>query len=294
MKIAVQILHHNNSSQLLKVIAGIESQTISPTSILIIDNGSSEPHLSELRRLEQRYPVLWLSNEGVGKGHNTGWKYLIEHEAPDYIWTFEHDCVPQPDCLEQLLTAVVDEFPVVYHPAEVDGLNYDVYSYFLVRLKGLVRLYDKTKMVNYKGGLSFNGLLLSPSVIEHIGYLNEFYFFGREDLDFGRRIYLNGGYSLRVNKARVFHNQYKRLRKLKLFRFIFLFSGQQQLETEFYSYRNSCFDLLQGGASRHILYLKHFIVLLITLLFTSNRFERYKIRNKAFSDALNHRLGKIQ
>lgn len=290
MKVVAQILHYNNVESLLQVVMAIQNQTMPVHSILIVDNGSDVTNQSILKTNTGGIEVLWLSNKGVGHGHNAAWKHLLQDETIDFIWVFEHDAIPARDCLEVLVQSLVEDTRVAYHPSEVDGLDYDHFHYYLLYSRGLHRLADKTKMDNYRGGLSFNGLLLPVSLIRQTGFLNELYFFGREDLDFARRIYNNGGYVLRINKAQVQHNQHKQKRIIRIGKTIFLIPNLTPLK-EYYSYRNSCYDWLQKGKSRFKIYCYHMFTLLLSMILKDQKTVRFHYRNKALKDALAARMG---
>jgi GT2 family glycosyltransferase len=290
MHIVAEILHYNNSESLRQVLNAIKAQTVPVQRILIVDNGSDEENKTVLTNHNSNCEILWLQNNGVGHGHNEGWKYLMQDDTIDFIWVFEHDAIPEPDCLETLLQSVVKDELVAYHPSEVDGLDYDHFRYYLLYSRGLHLLEDKTKMHNYRGGLSFNGLLLPVSIIRQIGFLNELYFFGREDIDYARRIYNNGGYVLRVNKARVHHNQHKQKRRIQIGKQVFLIPNLTPLK-EYYSYRNSCYDWLQKGKSKYKIYCYHVFTLILTILFKNQRALRFHYRKQALQDALSSRMG---
>lgn len=290
MHIVAEILHYNNAESLMQVVNAIKAQTVPVQRILIVDNGSDEKNKLLLRSNSDDCEILWLQNNGVGHGHNEGWKYLLQDETIDFIWVFEHDAIPEPDCLEVLLQSVVADARVAYHPSEVDGLDYDHFHNYLLYARGLHRLADKTKMENYRGGLSFNGLLLPVSIIRQLGFLNELYFFGREDIDYARRIYSGGGYVIRVNKARVHHNQHKEKRKIQIGRLVFLIPNLTPIK-EYYSYRNSCYDWLQKEKSKYKIYAYHIFTLLLTILFKNQRALRFNYRKQALQDAFNSRMG---
>jgi GT2 family glycosyltransferase len=176
-------------------------------------------------------------------------------------------------------------------PVDDSGLDFEKKKYYIFHSTGFKRIKDKRKNSLYKGGLSFNGLLLPVYVVRKIGFLNEDFFVGREDFDFYHRIYDEGGYVLRVPQAQVFHNMYKETKKITLFNSIFLFPLQSKFR-EYYSYRNSVYTSKQKGVPLWKLYLRHIIGLLLTVFFRNSKMERLKNRQTAFKNGLQGQLGK--
>jgi GT2 family glycosyltransferase len=224
------VLHYNSNESLFQVIEAITQQTSKVYKIVVVDNGNTISSHNEKRLSRFDLDIIGLSeNLGVGAGHNYGWKYCLENYKPDYLWVFEHDAIPAVDCLQKILNHVTENPLVAYCPYEIDGLNYENSKYFLVRPFRLIRLTDKSKLGIYKGGLSFNGLLIKPELLKMIGYLNEEYFITREDIDFYQRIYGSNGYVLRIPDAQVHHNLHKDKKQFKIGNNVFLLSNQSLL-----------------------------------------------------------------
>ncbi|GAA5026478.1 glycosyl transferase [Marivirga lumbricoides] len=281
------ILHYNSINSLRKVIEAVKNQTYNVGQIIVVDNGSPGFKLDEFPDVE----LLELTrNEGVGKGHNTGWKYALDKYNPDFIWSLEHDCIPFDNCLEELVKHYKrDEF-ACYCAVEKNDYQFDKYKHFIFNSTGFAEIVDKTKLDNYKGGLSFNGLLLPTWIIEKVGFLNEEFFIGREDIDFYKRIYKMGGYSLRITSALTHHDMHKDKKVLKFGNRVFLFPAQS-LFREYYSSRNAYYHALKEGTSGFKLKLKFIRGLLITFIMRNQKIKRIKLRIKAYNDALSGRMG---
>lgn len=293
MKIVAEILHYNSPESLLQLIDAILNQSIKPSNIVIVDNGSSIKVKDRIKPYLMNCDVIWSSNNGVGAGHNTGWIYIMQKFDPDFIWVLEHDVLPDQNCLEILLNEAKIEDLGVYYPAEKDNLKYNKYKIYECNLNGIKRLVDKTQLPNYFGGLSFNACLIPAKVIKEVGYLNEAYFVGREDIDYYKRIYAKGGYVLRVNSIFVKHDLHKNKRILTLGNFQFLFPNDSPVR-EYYSYRNGVYDMLCSGRSKKMIQMRHILGLLFILFFKSNKYRRLINRNLAIRHAFLGILGKCE
>ena len=290
-RVVAVVLHYNAVETLFQVINGIKSQSRNVDKIVIVDN-ASETNLSEHFHSDQLVHFVRLpNNKGVGAGHNHGWKIAITDFAADLVWSLEHDAVPKPDCLEKLLAHYQPGVLAAIGPIEDDGLDYAHKNYYVFHSLGFRKLTDRKKKDVYKGGMSFNGVLIPVGLLHQVGFLNEDFFVGREDFDFFRRIYKAGGYVLRVPQAQVFHNLYKENRHISFLNKVILFPNQS-VTREFYSYRNSVYMSKHQNVSGRRLYFRHISGILITLLFRDSKLTRVRNRIKAFKDGLEGRLGK--
>ncbi len=287
LNISTVILHYNSIASLKKVIEAVLKQTYKVSEVIVVDNGSPNFKLEEFPEVE----ILQLKkNEGVGKGHNSGWKHALSEYNPDFIWALEHDCIPFENCLEELVSHYkADEF-ACYCAVEKNNYEFDKYEHYIFNSTGFTEIVDKTKLENYKGGLSFNGLLLPNWFIKKVGFLNEDFFIGREDIDFYKRIYKMGGYSLRVTSAMTFHDMHKDKAVIKLGNKILLFPSQS-LFREYYSSRNAYYHSLSDGISLSKLRIKFLRGLMITFIMRNQKIKRIKLRVKAYKDAINGRMG---
>src|SRR5687768_12984139 len=97
--VAVMLAHNPDPITFGRVMAAVEAQTVVPSTLVIVDNGS-EPAITA--------PPQWIKlrldrNLGVGAGHNLGWRHAIDSVSPDFLWALEHDSIPDHDCLEHLV-----------------------------------------------------------------------------------------------------------------------------------------------------------------------------------------------
>lgn len=285
MKVVAVLLHHNNLAGIRQVIDAVRGQTRPVDDVVLVDNGSQEAVRTALRGIPDIH-LLFQENRGVGAGHNAGWRFALDELGADYIWALEHDAVPFPDCLEILLSEAHRHGSEVWalHPIEINHLDFDRFAYFSLTSRGLARVIDKTKLDNYFGGLSFNGLLLPATTIRKVGWLREDFFVGMEDIDFYTRIYAHGGKCLRVPRARVYHDGYKNRREWRIGRYVFLLSWSTPMR-DFYATRNGYILMMERGVGPSRLYVRLFISLIKALLLGPERIKRMQLKLKAYYTA---------
>ncbi len=290
-KIVAVVLHFNAPDSLLKVIDGIKNQTLRVHRIVIVDNASHR-NLTDYFANDSTVKFIRLTeNKGVGAGHNYGWRTAINDYGAELIWSLEHDTIPKSDCLEKLVAHYNPEVIAAIGPIEDDGLDYSKKKYYVFHSFGLRKLTDRKRKAVYKGGMSFNGILIPSDLLENVGFLNEDFFVGREDLDFYQRIYNAGGYVLRIPQAQVYHNLYKENVHVNFLNRVVLFP-HQSITREYYSYRNAIYMSKHQNASMFKLYLRHMIGIALTVLFKDSKLIRIRNRIRAFRNGLDGRLGK--
>ncbi|HLX87139.1 MAG TPA: glycosyltransferase [Acidimicrobiales bacterium] len=119
------VLCHNAPQQLLRWVAAVDAQTTPPGRILVVDNASTPPLVVPDRPAGAA--AVQMVRSDVNGGPAGGWAIALgEFAAGDaeLAWVLDDDMVPDPDCLEVLLTAAAEDpkrafcFP---RSVEVDG-----------------------------------------------------------------------------------------------------------------------------------------------------------------------------
>jgi rhamnosyltransferase len=101
-KIVAYITIYNDQNASLKCLEAIRSQTVPIDSIFIVDN-SKEPIINDSDNnlvLVHHFP----ENIGISQGIAKALEWAIQNDYT-FLWTFDQDSVPSPDCLELLLSA---------------------------------------------------------------------------------------------------------------------------------------------------------------------------------------------
>jgi GT2 family glycosyltransferase len=95
------VLTYAAPDALASCLAAIAAQTRPPDSILVVDNASPQP--AQVADLGVPCEVARTGeNSGPGGGHAFGLGRFL-HSEYAVAWVMDDDCVPAPDCLEQLL-----------------------------------------------------------------------------------------------------------------------------------------------------------------------------------------------
>jgi GT2 family glycosyltransferase len=295
--VAAVILSYNARASLPAVITAVERQSHPVARIIIVDNGSTDGTQNWCRKA---YPghILFLLREnlGVGAGHNLGWRAAIVDGMYEFVWALEHDSLPHPDCLRELVLAfrrLAGDSPIgVLRPVQTSHSNLEAATTYVLAERRLRPLTDAWT-ARHTSGLEFNGPLFPVQTFRLCGLLNEEFFVGHEDLEYAGRLERHGLRIVRVPSAIVSHDPTKRFRRVRLLGRTLLVPGADVARTYYFS-RNALY--LEKSTGHPVLavtkcLIRLPLVLLYILLFRDHKAQRVAARLFAIRDALAGHLG---
>lgn len=220
-KVAAVVVTFNRKNLLIECLNALLNQTYKLTSIIIIDNASTDGTYEILKekgyldndvidyiKLKENMGGAGGFHEGIKRGYEKGYEWL---------WIMDDDVKPDKDCLSILMNH--KEVGNVLIPlrlsrkldiSEFPAIKYDLKNPFLIEVRES-SVYSKYK--NYfeipdileVEDFSFEGPLISRKIIQKIGYpKSELFIFG-DDTEYALRI----RYRLKeklflVSKAKIF------------------------------------------------------------------------------------------
>ncbi|MBY4598097.1 glycosyltransferase family 2 protein [Ottowia caeni] len=103
------IVTYNRRTPLLACLSAVAGQTRKADKILIIDNASTDGTIETLEKsgwlLQPNVELVTLEkNIGGAGGFHVGMR-LAFREGAEWLWIMDDDCIPEPDCLKNLLRA---------------------------------------------------------------------------------------------------------------------------------------------------------------------------------------------
>lgn len=108
--VAAVIVTFNRLDKLKKVIAAVESQSLAPSHLVIVDNASTDGTGEFLAQLTSTLPLEIVSldtNTGGAGGFSTGMRRGYELGA-DFVWIMDDDGYPEAAALEKLVSGLDD------------------------------------------------------------------------------------------------------------------------------------------------------------------------------------------
>jgi GT2 family glycosyltransferase len=213
---SVIIVNYNGKELILKCLVSLEKQSLQDFEVLVVDNGSSDGSLEEVRTYLEKSPLNPMvklisleKNIGFAGGNKTG----LNNAQGEFIALLNNDTEAKPSWLKNLVSAM-EEHPVVgicaskiliYGTGTIDSAG----DGFSSVLKGFKRgegepgeSYDREE---YVFGACAGAALYRRRMIEEVGFLDEDFFLTHEDTDLNLRAQLFGWKVLYVPGAVVNH-----------------------------------------------------------------------------------------
>jgi rhamnopyranosyl-N-acetylglucosaminyl-diphospho-decaprenol beta-1,3/1,4-galactofuranosyltransferase len=176
-RVVAVVVTYRRDELLRRCIEAIAGQTRPPDLTLVVDNGGiAREVLSERPGVEVLEPG---ENLGPAGGYSLGFTEALARDAAA-IWTVDDDVVPEPACLERLVTAwsggAVVAVPLQRKPGGVRGFP-----------------------------PSWNGPLFDAGAVREVGVPRADLFFWAEDTEYVARLRANGHRRTHVPEAVVLH-----------------------------------------------------------------------------------------
>ncbi|GAA2824260.1 GT2 family glycosyltransferase [Leucobacter komagatae] len=108
--VAAVIVTFNRLEKLKKVIAAVESQSLAPSHLVIVDNASTDGTGEFLAQLTSTLPLEIVSldtNTGGAGGFSSGMRRGYEL-GDDFVWIMDDDGYPEASALEKLVSGLDD------------------------------------------------------------------------------------------------------------------------------------------------------------------------------------------
>ena len=209
------ILNNNRREDTLECLASLKESTYPNSSVIVLDNQSSDGSVEEIRSDFPEVQIIELKeNRGYSGNNNVGIRAAGEQGA-DWIFVLNEDTVLAPDCLGHLVEAGESDpeigivGPMVYHYHASDviqsaggilGPYWD--SIHLGRDQQDSGQFADVHEVEWISGC---GILLRREAIQQVGPIDERYFNYWEEIEWCIRIRRAGWKAVHVPCAKMWH-----------------------------------------------------------------------------------------
>lgn len=208
--VCVVLVTFNRKELLIKLLDGLFKQTKKVSSIVIVDNHSTDGTAEELikrgiieKSVEGRCEVSLYNdtkihyyknseNTGGSGGFKKAFELTCEIEC-DYIWTMDDDVLPESDCLENLLKNIDDDYGVCI-PNRTTGefkdqvvISFNWKNPFKSVHKKTLKQIDDIKENTEVFDFPFEGPLFKKEIVNQVGVPNADYFIFFDDSDYALR-----------------------------------------------------------------------------------------------------------
>jgi len=215
-KVYIIILNWNGWRDTVECVESCLRVTYPNYKILIVDNGSTDESVKELKARFPQVQMLCLpENRYYAGGNNVGIRHALAAGA-EYIMLLNNDTVVHPDFLNSLV-AIMEEYPTL---AAVGGTLYHDRNFNIIQNTGGhidfktgkvftigngeedIGQYQQKREVDFICGAA---ILIRANLIEKIGFLDESFMLYGEESDWCLRAKKRGYRSLFVPNSKVFH-----------------------------------------------------------------------------------------
>ena len=242
LRIAAYITIYEDEEAAIQCLQAIQSQTILINSIFIVDNSKKEllNGLDDTSILVHRFP----SNIGISNGLILALEWAIR-ENYRFLWAFDQDSIPNPDCLACLLEEHHNLTQHGYRVGIVAPIAYDKRSQSVIG--GVNFINDKFSHCKHDDSIASyecDAPITSGSLIDLDAAkitelpLSELFIDG-VDFDYGLKFRKQGFKNFVVTKAKLEHN-YANPINLKFLNFTRVFHSYSALRY-YYSCRNTTY-----------------------------------------------------
>ena len=301
-RILAYITAYEEPQAVKNCIASILGQTCKVEQILIVDNSSQNTVVLNEYEIENNINISHCyENIGISGGLNLAFEFAIKHDF-DFLWTFDQDSIPQPNCLEHLLKVYQeknsDKYPIgIIAPTSIDIRTNEV-------IAGAIFVKDHFTGCKHNNNSTYecdapitSGSLISITTAKKNPFPRADLFIDGIDMDYGLRLKQNGYHNLIVPQGilvhqfgtpvkRIFLNQERFFQQYSALRHYYICRNHTYLATR---YAKGWYQIT--SFARRIKYMIHHI-LLILLHESEQKFLKIWSCLKGTADGFQGKLGK--
>lgn len=194
-------------------IQSLRAHNALPFSLVIVDNGSTDGSIEELRGIKSDKLIINQTNLGFATGFNVGIKFALAQGA-NYVFMVNNDTISQPKMLDTLVSTVIRlaadiAGPVIFYASAPDRIwsaGGKIHPLLSAPVDGHSRKKPLPQNPVQRDFLTGCALLIHKSVFQKIGFFDESFFLYYEDLDFMMRAMTIGLSAWLIPEAQLLHH----------------------------------------------------------------------------------------
>ena len=213
----IVLVNWNKTYLTIDCINSINKSDYNNFKLVVVDNGTSDGSLGLLKDSNLNFDLICLnSNTGYTGGNNVGIKFALSQKC-DYVFLLNNDTFINSDTISILISklsstneiaiaqpkilAYPDKSLIWCGPTSINKLlmKPKLVGFGKENIKGYL---DQEKFIDYAVGCA---AMIKTSLINEIGLLDDDYFAGCEDVDYGFRTRMVNKKILYIPSAIVYH-----------------------------------------------------------------------------------------
>jgi GT2 family glycosyltransferase len=216
----IVILNTNRRWDTLEALRSIYDNTYTNHHVIVLDNASHDGSVSAIRSAFPQASIIELEKNLGYAGNNNHGIQLALQDGAYWVLVLNEDVVLAPDCIERLVAVGQNDEdigivgPMVYHHDEPDVIQSAGGKLSKCWRTGHigeneldVGQYDQPQNVDWISGCA---IMVRRSVIEHIGMLDERFFYYFEETEWCLRARKKGWRAVQVPQAKLWHKGVQR------------------------------------------------------------------------------------
>lgn len=223
--IPIIILNWKGLKDTKECISSLLDQSFKDFKIFLVDNGSGEQEVEQLKKLYSQNPKIELilnkENLGFTRGNNRIIEKIIDKH--EYLVLLNNDTAVDKYWLKNLVNCVQETTADIVTSKMVNYQNrhaMDNAGHIMLNTGEVLPLGTRQQVVKYQGRLSNFGAcagacLYSTQMLKRIGLFDEYFVTGYEDAELGVRAVLAGYKSIFEPGAIVYHKGSVSINKLR-------------------------------------------------------------------------------
>lgn len=206
--VGVVVVSFNRAALLSKCIESLVAQTLPPSKVLIVDNGSTDgthQWFESAAWPSETCIEMKILPENVGGagGFNAGIAQLVA-EGFQWVWVMDDDACPHATAMSELLK-VAQNSTNIYGSLAVKGNSTSWATLLLDQDHRLVEVPDDVPASARIQTLPFLGMLIHQDMVARIGLPDEGFFIAADDVEYCLRAVRSGAEIVVAGKSRIEH-----------------------------------------------------------------------------------------
>ncbi|WP_414622714.1 glycosyltransferase family 2 protein [Calothrix sp. CCY 0018] len=273
-RVIAYITAYEDPEAVKSCIKAILNQTYDIAQILIIDNSLKNKLDFSGQEIANNIKIInYPENIGISGGITIAFEFAIKH-GYDFLWTFDQDSIPQPNCLETLLKVYNEKLNNSYSVGIIAPVSIDLRTNEVIT--GAIFVKDHFTGCKHNNDYPYecdapitSGSLVSIATAKQNISPRADLFIDGIDMDYGLRLKQNGYHNLIVPQS-ILEHKFGNPLKVKFFNKESIFQQYSALR-HYYICRNHTYLATRHAKSwyiitsclRRIKYLIHHIILIL-------------------------------
>lgn len=224
-KVSIIILNWNGVADTEECLESLKRISYPNYEVIIVDNASSGNDVGILTERYGKYATIIANpkNDGFPEGNNVGIRHALSRDC-DYCLLLNNDTIVHPEFLTELVKHTDDKAIGIagskiynyFEPKRIDSAGGEAWYWLMqLRNKGPEEDIGQFEEIADRDFIFANSMLIRREVLEKVGLLDPYFFYGIEEYDFCLRVKRSGYRIIYVPTSIIWHKSGRSRRKME-------------------------------------------------------------------------------